>query len=258
VSARPGSESLVYGGTATAGFLVGVLTLDTRYPLIPGNAQHAASFGLPILFQSVCVEGPELMRGQAELTPKIVEGARCLESQGVRVVVGACGSFAYYQRAVADALRIPAFMSIMLQVPMLQATLAPGAKLLVLCAKASALTERVFLQCGISRTDTLVIGEVAGRPTFDGFLAGRESLDVSALRLEVLDAVDSAVQREPSIAGIVLQCSDLPPFAADIQDLTGLPVFDVVLMIRWLAMASDYAPYTGSLRSRPLQRARSG
>jgi hypothetical protein len=59
---------------------------------------------------------------------------------------------------------------------------------------------------------------------------------------------------ESAIAAFLLQCSDLPPFGPDIQSATGLPVFDMTLLIRWLQEATHYSPYTGMARVLPARR----
>ena len=36
----------------------------------------------------------------------------------------------------------------------------------------------------------------------------------------------------PEIGAIVLECTNMPPYRADIQALTGLPVFDITTLVR--------------------------
>jgi Asp/Glu/hydantoin racemase len=241
---------LAHGGAATAGFPVGILTLDTRHPLLPGNVQNARSFDFPVVYEAVRLDDDPfaLMRGDESLTERIVAAAVRLESRGVGVIAGACGSFAYYQASVAEAVSTPVFMSVMLQAPLLLASLGSSRKLLVLCAKASSMTDRVLADCGVFDRRRLVIQEVAGRPEFDRMLAGGEPMNIRAFHDEVLEAAGAAVALDGAIGAILLQCSDLPPVAAELQDHFQVPVFDAVLMIRWLAAAADYSPYVGQAR----------
>jgi Asp/Glu/hydantoin racemase len=247
---RATPDALAYGGASTAGFVVGILTLDTRHPLLPGNVQNARSFDFPVVYEAVRLDDDPfaLMRGDESLTARIVAAAIRLESLGVGVIAGACGSFAYYQSSVARAVSVPVFMSVMLQAPLLLASLGPSRKLLVLCAKASSMTDRVLAECGIIDRRRLILQEVAGRPEFDRMLAGDEPMNIRAFHDEVLDAARSAVAREGQIGAILLQCSDLPPVAAELQYQFQVPVFDAVVMIRWLAAAADYPPYAGPVR----------
>ncbi len=36
----------------------------------------------------------------------------------------------------------------------------------------------------------------------------------------------------PEIGAIVLECTNMPPYRADIQALTGVPVFDITTLVR--------------------------
>src|SRR6266550_6196244 len=125
----------VFGGVATSGCPVGIMTITTRHPLLPGNVQHAQSFAEPVVYGEVSVhDASALMGGDASLLDPILETAQRLARQGVRAIAGACGSFAYYQKAVAEALEIPVFLSILTQVPFIQRSLGSKKKLCILCA----------------------------------------------------------------------------------------------------------------------------
>ncbi len=52
-------------------------------------------------------------------------------------------------------------------------------------------------------------------------------------------------RENPEVAAIVLECSDLPPYAAAVHARTGLPVFDFITMIRYVHSALTPRPYEG-------------
>lgn len=241
-----------YGGSTMSGFPVGILTIKTAHALLPGNVQHAQSFPAPVLYREIAVSNAHaLMRGDTSLLQPIISAARFLEEQGVRAIAGACGSFAYYQMAVANAVNIPVFLSIMTQVPFIQQSLGSNKKLCIVCAAEFTMNTRVFEQCGINTISNLAICEMRGCSEFERMLAGQEPIDAGKLCDEVLAVCTEATQRDRAIAAFLLQCSDLPPFGSDIQRATGLPVFDMTLLIRWLQSATDYLPYSGIYRRRP-------
>ena len=86
----------VRGGFNQYGFTVGILMLDTRFPRIPGDMGHAATFPFPVRYHRVAGASPELVvrRGAAGLLPAFVEGARQLEREGVGAVTTNCGATA--------------------------------------------------------------------------------------------------------------------------------------------------------------------
>ena len=49
----------------------------------------------------------------------------------------------------------------------------------------------------------------------------------------------------PNIGSILLECSDLPPYASAIQRATGLPVFDYITMINYVAQTNRRTSYAG-------------
>lgn len=242
----------VYGGSTLTGFSVGVLVIETRHPLLPGNLQDARTFSHPVLYGRVRVpDGLSLSSGHPDILGAIITAAQDLADQGVGALVGACGSFGFYQREVAKSFDLPVFMSIMTQVPFILQSLGPHRKLCVVAAWRAALDLRLFEACGITDTTRLVIKEMAGQQEFERMLSGEGSIDPDALRLEVLSVISAAVREEPQIGGIVLQCSDLPPFAFDVHNATGLPVFDAALLIEWVQMAVERRPYMATPRLQP-------
>ncbi len=47
------------------------------------------------------------------------------------------------------------------------------------------------------------------------------------------------VEKRPEAGAILLQCSDLPPFAWPIQNATGLPVYDMNTLIDDLTVEGE-------------------
>ena len=45
--------------------------------------------------------------------------------------------------------------------------------------------------------------------------------------------------------GDFLECSDMPPYASDIQRMTQLPVYDFITLINWLHQSVCQRPYDG-------------
>jgi len=54
------------------------------------------------------------------------------------------------------------------------------------------------------------------------------------IRDEVVGLAKELLKKDGDIGAILLECSDMPPYAAAIQAETQLPVFDFITLIRWL------------------------
>lgn len=223
-----------------AGFRVGIVCLDSHYELLPGNMQHADTYTFAPLYGIVRDVAPSmLLAGDRTLAPRVVRACQELADQGVHAVVGACGSFANYQLDVARALSVPACMSILVQLPFLLATLPRSQRLLVYFASRTSATDQLFEICGISASDQqrLVIEEAWHLPAFAAYLGRPSRLDRDALGDQVVQHIAQCVTEHRDIGGIVLQCSDLPPYAQRIQRVAGLPVYDGSLIAEWFALA---------------------
>jgi Asp/Glu/hydantoin racemase len=57
-------------------------------------------------------------------------------------------------------------------------------------------------------------------------------LDVDIARQEHQAVSRRMVEAHPEIGAIVLECTNMPPYRADIQAVTGLPVFDITTLVR--------------------------
>lgn len=219
-------------GNAIAGFSIGLLVLDTRHRLVPGNLQNANSFSFPVLYEVVRgVTGSALMSGASDAAEPIVAAAQNLAAQGVSVVAGACGSFANFQTAVAAAVDVPVYMSILLEVPLILRALPAERKLGIIFASAATFTERVRKECGISSTRQIVAVGAESIPCFQAILRQEGDFEDEELERGVTELGLRTLEEHPQISAWLIQCSDLPPYSRALARATRLPVFDMVGMV---------------------------
>jgi Asp/Glu/hydantoin racemase len=50
---------------------------------------------------------------------------------------------------------------------------------------------------------------------------------------DVVEAGKQLVAKNPDVGAIVLECTNMPPYAAALQAEVGLPVYDIYSMITW-------------------------
>jgi Asp/Glu/hydantoin racemase len=237
----------VRGGYNQYGFAVGILMLDTRFPRIPGDMGNAATFDFPVRYHRVAGADPDrvVRQGAAGLLPAFVEGARELEREGVGAVTTNCGFLARYQRELAAAVSVPVFTSSLLLVPLVHRMLRPGRRVGILTVDAPALSPEHLAGAGITPDIPVAIAGLETEKEFTRVLLGDElELDVEAARQEHVRVARRLVAEHADVDAIVLECTNMPPYAADVQRATGRPVFDVVALVRMVhaALAAGLPP----------------
>jgi Asp/Glu/hydantoin racemase len=175
----------------------------------------------------------------------IIKGGRELQKDGARAVVGACGYFGYYQKEAAAALDVPVFLSSLLQISIIKQTLRPDQKLGVICAVYESLSKETLSACGVEDTSDLVIVGAQDLPEFKNIINCTCHYNPAQLERELADLAVKLTTANPEVGAILLECSDMPPFAWAIQNATGLPVFDFITMIKWIHSGVVQHPYHG-------------
>jgi hypothetical protein len=243
---QPKGQICVPKGQASAGHSIGILVLDLWYPLLPGNVANASTYDFPVLFQilkGATIE--QVVAGDSSLLRLIIDGARELERHGVRAIVGACGYFANYQKEAAAALKVPTFLSSLLQVPMIMRALKTDQKVGIICAEADALTPDTLLACGIDEPSRIAIADAQIIPEFRNISRSTGHFDSQSLSVGLVETAKQLVSDTPEVGAILLECSDIPPYAWAIQNAVRLPVFDFITMINWIHDAAVRRPFSG-------------
>jgi hypothetical protein len=225
----------VKGGQNIFGFSVGILMLDTRFPRIPGDMGNALTFPFPVLYHRVRGASPDrvVRQGQQELLPAFIEGARALEREGVRAVTTNCGFLAKFQSEVAASVSIPVFTSSLMLVPLVHRMLPPGRAVGIMTVDASSLRPEHYAGAGIGPEIPIVVAGLETEKEFTRVLLDDLlELDVEAARGEHLAVARRLVEAHPEIGALVLECTNMPPYRADLQHATGLPVFDITTLVR--------------------------
>jgi len=224
----------VRGGFNQYGFTVGVLILDTRFPRVVGDIGNAWTFPFPIRYHRVAGAAPDLVvrRGAEGLLPAFIDGARELEREGVGAITTSCGFLVKLQPQLAQAVRVPVFTSSLLMVPLVARMLPAGRRVGIMTVNASTLTAEHLAGAGIGADIPLAVVGMETEKEFTRVLLDDEAeLDVERAREEHVRVARRFVQEHADLGAIVLECTNMPPYADDIRRETGLPVFDIVSLI---------------------------
>jgi Asp/Glu/Hydantoin racemase len=229
-------STIALGGKAIYGAPLGILMLEARFPRIPGDMGNATTWPFPVLYRVVKGASPErvVLQGAAGLLPSFLEAAEELVSLGAEAITTNCGFLALFQRELAAHAGVPVATSSLMQVPWVQATLPPGKRVGVVTVSAGSLTPAHLAGAGVP-SDTPIVGTENGREFFRVLIkAEKQDMDVALAEADILDAGRELMRRHPDVGAIVLECTNMPPYAAALRAALGVPVFDVYSLITWL------------------------
>lgn len=236
------------GRQQVAGYAVGIVYIENvHYPMVPGNVVNACTYDFPVRMKAVPnLSNDRLFNADPTIADDIIATARqMVEFEGVRVISSACGFFGNFHRQVAAAIDVPVALSSLVQLSWIKNLLKPGQKVGILTANASALTPELFHQCCVSDFSNIVVKDMMAAEHFAAVVDMRGHFDNGKACDEVVAAALELFEGDHDIGAILLECSDMPPYAAAIQEATQLPVFDFITLIRWLHSASMQKPYSG-------------
>ena len=224
----------VQGGKSVYGASVGILMLDARFPRIPGDMGNALSWDFPVQYRVVRTASPDLVvrRGAEGTLPLFVDAARDLVASGVDGITTNCGFLSLFQEELAAAVDVPVATSSLMQVNLVNATLPPGKRCGILTISGSTLTEKHLSAAGVA-PDT-PIGSTEGMREFTRVILGDElELDVAAAEADNVEAARALVEAHPDLGAVVLECTNMVPYAAAIRRAIGLPVFSIHSFVTW-------------------------
>ena len=205
-----------------------------------GNSTNPESYPFPV--EMVEVPGANLdsviLHPSKTLLENMIRQVKRLEEDGVTAVSTSCGFNAVFQEALADAVDIPVFTSSLLQVPFAQRIIGSSHAVAVITANGEALSPRHLAACGITdEIHTVIVGLEHTKEWSKLFNDPTAKFNMEALTDEILSTVRGQLALHPEIRAIVLECTDLPPYAEQMRREFHLPVFDINSLIGHMAMA---------------------
>lgn len=243
---QPEKQILVPKERRIGGHAIGILLLDVLCPMLPGDVANASTYNFPVLYKVLDGVGVErVFRADPTVLDEVIRGGKELEEQGVRAITSDCGYFGNYQKEVAAALNVPVFLSSLLQIPLISLTLKPGQKVGVICADSRSLSSSLLSACGVDDPSTIVVAGAQDLPESKnlGLCTGR--YNSFKMEQELVSLARQLVNDNPDIGAILLECSDMPPYAWSIQRAVNIPVFDFITIINWIYNAVVRHPFAG-------------
>jgi Asp/Glu/hydantoin racemase len=236
----------VTGGKNIYGYPIGILMLETQFPRIPGEIGNATTWDFPVLYKVVKKATPDVVvrKGAVGQLEPFIRGAQELEKEGVRAITTNCGFLALFQKEMASAVNIPVFTSSLMQVPLAYLMIKPSQKVGIITIHARSLTEKHLSCVGADKIPHVIYG-TEGEEEFSRVILDDEmELDVEKSRDELVRVSKRMLLEHPEVGAVVLECTNMPPYAAAIQKAINLPIFDIytlVIMVHHAVVRKEFS-----------------
>ena len=222
------------GGKTLYGARVGILMLETRFPRIPGDMGNAETWPFPVLYKVVPGASPHRVVCQRSegLLDEFLAAAAELVRLGADGITTTCGFLSLYQREIAAHVGVPVATSSLMQIPFIERVLPPGKRVGVLTVSATNLSVEHLRAAGAD-PETPVVGTDDGSEFSRVMINDEERLDVAAAERDILDAGDRLVASHDGIGAVLLECTNMVPYARALSQRLRLPVFSIYTFVNW-------------------------
>jgi Asp/Glu/hydantoin racemase len=232
----------ISGGRTTYGHIVGILMTDSQSPRIPGDPGHAETFSFPVIYE-VLKGFPfddliTIKKGHMDI---LLNRAKALEDKGVSLIVADCGLFGPFQEDMKKHLHVPFIGSALDMVPFLNRFLPPDRKVGIITGDTRLLKPAHFEASGID-LETICIAGMDNSSEFKKVVIDRSpELNIEKMRQGVVDAALTLSSNH--LGAVVLECTNLISFRAEVQKALKVPVFDLVSLIEFYVSGLRLAPF---------------
>ncbi|KAF5001966.1 hypothetical protein FDECE_10768 [Fusarium decemcellulare] len=225
---------------------LGFLAVEVDIFRPPGDPFNERTWPFPLIREKVTGTGEsDLVTNAAyddAFIDRFVAAGLRLAERGAVGIITSCGFLALAQNKLAARLPIPIATSALVQIPSLRAIIPADKAIGVFTYDSKRLGDAHLVELGIDPKHV----RVWGTPD-DGHLRGicarGETYDSERLEKELIDEAKAFTSRFPEVATIVLECTNMPPYADKIHQAINLPVYDVYTMGTWF--------YSGLVRQNP-------
>ena len=223
-----------HGGKTLYGARVGILMLETRFPRIPGDMGNAATWPFPVLYKVVPGASPRrVVCDRADgLLDAFLYAAEELVQLGADGITTTCGFLSLYQRELAAHVGVPVATSSLMQIPFIERVLPPGKRVGILTVSAVNLGKQHLVAAGADPA-TPVVGTEGGSEFSRVMINDEERLDVAAAERDILTAGEALVATHDGIGAVLLECTNMVPYARALSERLRLPVFSIYTFVTW-------------------------
>lgn len=226
---------------------LGILQVNTTFHRPLGDVANPGTWNIPIKIKIVDkAVGDEVVKSSKNYNQSFVdlwvEAAQELVKDGAIALITSCGFLATLHPILQAKIGVPVGTSALLQIPIAQALISPGKQLGIVTFDSDNLGKEHLKAVGVDY-DVPIVGVKRGGE-FQQILREGKEYNFKDIEKEVLDSVDQLLKEHDNIGGIVLECTNIPPFKNAIYKKTGLPIWDIITLGNYLyevALPKDYS-----------------
>ncbi len=239
------TDMIFHGNRSNYGEPIGILMNDTHFPRVPGDIGNANTFRFPVRYKLMkgAWYGTVVADPDYSFIQKYIDAANELADDGCKAVATSCGFLALFHKEVSSAVKVPFISSSLLQVKYVHDLLPKGKKVGIVTVNSEKLTQRHFEAVGISDIPMAVAG-LQGTYLGELLAVHRPDLDYDKAEKSMLDVTAKLCTENPDIGALVFECTNMPPYSHAVQMACKVPVFNIITLINYVAMAVDQQPYS--------------
>ncbi len=213
---------------------LGLLVLDTSFPRPHGDVGNSATWDFPVILREVGGASARkvILEDPRVLFEDFVMVGRSLIADGCTGLATSCGFLSLMQSDLKEALGVPFASSPLMQLPWIEALLPRGQLAGVLTISENSLSGAHLRAVG-ARPDTDIRGLPQNGSFATAIFEDSSEMDFDSCGREMVDAGMNLISAKPSIGAIVLECTNMAPYAAEVSKSTGRPVYSIVSFLNW-------------------------
>lgn len=236
---------------------IGIMLFETAGSRLKGDPGYPGTFDFPVEYGVVKGSYRDLIDGSEAAKQRLIETARELERRGVAAIAGDCGLMALYQRELAAAVNIPVLSSSLVLIPFIRAVISENRAIGILTGHSELLGRHHLTGAGAGGTKNLRIQGMQDEPHFHKVvIRGEGEAQYNLMKQDVFSGVRKLMQGQglavdgladnaksdeapancsvTELGAVLLECSNLAVFGAEVAAEFGVPVFDINTGIRLL------------------------
>lgn len=225
---------------------IGLLLLESRFPRFKGDIGHPETFDPPAMVRTIQHATPQrVVKDHAiGLVKSFASAARELEQAGAKLITTSCGFLVLHQKTLAASVNVPLVSSSLLAIPTALEQLRPQGLRPAILTISSGNLSKEHLQAARCPPDTPI-----GAPDPNGhfctqILTNCETMDQATARQEVIAAAKNLMRNHSNIGALVLECTNMPPYASDLTQLFNIPILSLTSLLPHCQTGLSFAAAT--------------